>query len=192
MPLTLVTPPSGEPLSLAETKTFLRLDSSDDDLAVSDLITAARQRIETGAGLALLTQGWRLVLDDWPQGRRIELTLAPAASIDQVRTIDADGVVTSVDPAAYVVDTTSRPARLVLKETRFWQRPGREAGGIEIDFTAGFGSEPASVPLPLRQAVMHLVTEAFENREGGERKGLPGRLSPIVAQLIAPYRRVRL
>ncbi len=192
MPLMLVTPPQGEPLSLAETKTFLRLDSTTNDVAVSDLVTAARHRIETAAGLALLTQGWRLVLDDWPASGAVELMLAPLASIDEVREIDADGVATAVDPVHYLADTASRPARMVLRSSRLWTKPGLEAGGIEVDFTAGYGADGTSVPLPLRQAVMHIVTEAFENREGGTRQSHPGRLSPIVAQLIAPFRRTRL
>ena len=192
MPLMLVTPPQGEPLSLADTKSFLRLDSTDDDVAVSDLITAARHRIETAAGLALLTQGWRLVLDDWPASRAVELMLAPVASVDEVREIDADSVATVVDPAYYLVDTASRPARLVLRSSRLWAKPGLEAGGIEIDFTAGYGTDSTTIPLPLRQAVMHLVTEAYENREGGRYQAKPGRLSPIVLQLIAPFRRTRL
>ena len=192
MPLMLVTPPQGEPLSLAETKAFLRLDTTDNDVAVSDLITAARQRVETVTGLALLSQGWRLVLDDWPPGRIVDMVLAPLASVDAVRVIDADGVAATIDPVDYLADTTSRPARLVLRSTRQWAKPGREAGGIEIDFTAGYGSDASSVPLPLRQAVMHLVTEAYENREGGKPQSHPGRLSPIVAQLIGPYRRARL
>jgi uncharacterized phiE125 gp8 family phage protein len=192
MPLILVTPPTGEPLSLAETKKFLRLDTPDDDVAVSDLITAARHRIEIATGLALLTQGWRLVLDDWPASAEIALALTPVVGIDEVRVIGADDVPETVDPVHYLVETASRPARLVLRTSRLWAKPGRAAGGIEIDFTAGYGAEPGSVPLPVRQAVMHLVTEAFENREGGERQAQPGRLSPIVAQLIAPYRRTRL
>jgi len=192
MPLMLVTPPQGEPLSLADTKSFLRLDATDDDVAVSDLITAARHRIETAAGLALLTQGWRLVLDDWPASRAVELMLAPVASVDEVREIDADSVATVVDPAYYLVDTASRPARLVLRSSRLWAKPGLEAGGIEIDFTAGYGTDSTTIPLPLRQAVMHLVTEAYENREGGRYQAKPGRLSPIVLQLIAPFRRTRL
>ncbi len=192
MPLMLVTPPQGEPLSLAEAKTFLRLDTTDDDVVVSDLIAAARQRIETGAGLALLTQNWRLVLDDWPSSREVGLIPVPVANVDAVRVLDADGVAEVIDPVDYLAETTSRPARLVLLSSRQWGKPGRAAGGIEIDFTAGYGSDASSVPLPLRQAVMHLVTEAYENREGGRPQSQPGRLSPIVAQLIGPYRRARL
>lgn len=192
MPLMLVTPPAGEPLGLADVKTFLRLDASEDDVAVSDLIAAARTRIEAATGLSLMTQGWRLLLDDWPAGGEIALPLAPVAQVDEVRVVGSDDVAMAVDPAHYIADTVSRPVRLVLRSSRLWPKPGREALGIEIDFTAGYGAEPQSVPLALRQAILHLVAEAYENREGGVRQALSGRLPPLVAQLVAPYRRARL
>jgi uncharacterized phiE125 gp8 family phage protein len=192
MPLILVTPPTGEPLDLAEVKTFLRLDASEDDVAVSDLIAAARTRIEAATGLSLMTQGWRLLLDDWPASGEIALPLAPIAEVDDVRVVGADEAAMTVDPAHYIADVASRPARLVLRSSRLWPKPGREALGIEIDVTTGYGDEPQSVPLALRQAVLHLVAEAYENREGGLRQALSGRLPPLVAELIAPYRRARL
>ena len=62
----LLAGPAGEPVSLAEAKAFLRLDSDAEDGLLATLIAAARLHIESVSGKALLRQTWRLVLDDWP------------------------------------------------------------------------------------------------------------------------------
>lgn len=59
----LVTPPSGEPVTLAEAKGHLRLEEADDDPMVSLLITAARQYIEEYCWRGLLQQKWELVIE---------------------------------------------------------------------------------------------------------------------------------
>lgn len=59
MPLQLVTPPAGEPVSLAEAKQHLRVDGGDDDLLIGSLITAARQAAETKTGRQLITARWK-------------------------------------------------------------------------------------------------------------------------------------
>jgi hypothetical protein len=56
-----------------------------------------------------------------------------------------------------------------------------------IDFTAGFGTEPADVPGPLKQAILMLVAFAFEHRGGDEAASLT-----LAEPWLAPYRPVRL
>ena len=48
-----------------------------------------------------------------------------------------DGEPQSFDLSDMLLDATARPARLVIKQR---PRPGQPINGIEIEFTAGFGS----------------------------------------------------
>lgn len=67
MPLTLVTPPSVEPLAVADARDRLKISvTSLSDTALNALIKAARQKIEKQYGLALINQGWSLVIDRFP------------------------------------------------------------------------------------------------------------------------------
>ena len=54
MSLTLVSPPAAEPVTLAEAKSHLKLDTSDEDTLIASLITAARARAEWHTGRALV------------------------------------------------------------------------------------------------------------------------------------------
>lgn len=59
MSLSILTPPTLEPVSLAEVKTFLRVDNTDEDEALVADIAAARDWVEERTGLRLMTQTWR-------------------------------------------------------------------------------------------------------------------------------------
>lgn len=66
MPIQIIARPAVEPVTLAEAKTHLRVDLADDDLLIGALITAARQHAETITRRALVTQQWKMTLDQFP------------------------------------------------------------------------------------------------------------------------------
>ena len=115
MPLTLTTPPALEPLTLAEAKAHLKVDTSDDDALISAMIAAARARAEWHTGRAAITQGWTLHLDAWPQSGTIEIPLPPLQSVASVTTYARDDSATVMSASLYTVDAASAPARLALK-----------------------------------------------------------------------------
>lgn len=66
MPLTLVTPPTVEPLTVAEARARLNIGSEVSDATVTALIKTARQKLEKQYGIAMINQTWSLVLDRFP------------------------------------------------------------------------------------------------------------------------------
>jgi len=184
-----VTPPSGTPIALADAKAHMRVDSTSEDDLITSLIAAAGARIEAETELALLSQTWRLYLDAWPPDLEVEIAPTPVLSVDDIVVYDAAGDPASVPTTGYLVDRYARPARIRLTDAG--SSPGVEINGIEIDFTAGFGSDPADIPEPLRQAMLLLIAHWYENRQVAS----DGRANPVpagYAALVAPYRNVRL
>jgi uncharacterized phiE125 gp8 family phage protein len=72
------------------------------------------------------------------------------------------------------------------------QAPGVRAGGIEIDFTAGFGASSASVPAPLKHALLLLTAHWYEHRDPVEIGSPAARIPDAVSDLIQPFRKIRL
>jgi uncharacterized phiE125 gp8 family phage protein len=198
MALTLTAPPAVEPVSLSDAKAWLRAGHGDEDQLIGDLITSARARIESETGLALITQSWRWALDAWPArrlsacGQAVSLPIRPLISVEAVRTFAADGAALVHDPAEYRVEP-GEPGRLIAILPFTLPRPERAAGGIEIDFTAGFGPAGEDVPAPLREAILRLVADAYSNVERAEsaQRGSGG-LPDGVEALLRPWRRARL
>jgi len=161
-----LSPPPIEPVSLDETKLFLRVDHDIEDALISDLITSAREQIERRAGLALITRPIRASLS--ARGTQARIPLHPVKVLANVRVQD--------DSVAAILDTRPRPARILLERAVY--------GALVADITAGFGPLASDVPVPIRQAILLLVADAYEHRErepGFERTSLR------VDALLGPY-----
>lgn len=189
MTLILTAGPAEEPVTLAEAKAYLRLDGTEEDALVTALVTAARAMLEAETRRAFVTQGWRLALDRWPK-REIALPLAPVAAVEAV-TVATLGGEETLDAAQYEADLAHEPPRLLLKRDTALPQPALLAGGIAIDFRAGYGAA-ADVPAPLRQAILMLVAHWFETRAPIAFGLGPADIPMTVAALVAPYRRIRL
>ena len=190
MSLIMTSAPALEPISLAESKAHLRVDTADDDTFITSLITTSRLQVEAILGLALIQQAWTWRLDAWPSGE-VVLPLRPVTSVAAVRIQSADLTWVTLPAANYIVDGQNMPARLVANGVAL-QQPGAAANGIEVQFTAGFGATASDVPAPLRQAILLLVAHWYENREPVI-SGAPPTLFPdAVIGLLEPYRVRRL
>lgn len=187
-PLAL-TPPATEPVSLAEAKIFLRLDQDHEDTLLATLITAARLMVEAASGRMLIEQGWRIVLDRWPQHSEIRLPLSPVLSIAAARVYDALGAARPVAPDSLALDIQADPP--LIRVTGEVPEIGRDRGAIEIDLRVGYGASASQVPALLRQAVLMLAARWFEQR--GDVVGRDAAALPTaIMALVAPFRRARL
>lgn len=175
--------PAAEPITLAEARTFLRLDQDAEDGLVGALVTAARLHVEASTRRLLMTQRWRLVHDRWP-GAFLPIPLSPLREVEAIRLFAADGTAATLPPADWWVDPAPGTGRLFSTRTCF-PNPGRRFAGIEVDVVAGYGTA-ADVPEPLRQAIRLLVAHWFEQRLLVGEAGSP--LPRTVDALLAPYR----
>jgi uncharacterized phiE125 gp8 family phage protein len=191
MALVLTSAPAIEPVSLAEAKAHLRVDGSAEDTLIASLVITSRLHVEAALGLALVTQGWSLFLDDWPAGPAVRLPLRPVQEIAAVRLYAADESLETLAPDTYLLDGAGAPARIVRQGALAWPAPRRAANAIEIAFVAGFGDAAADVPAPIRQAVLLLVAHWYEHREPVEIGAAHAAVPQMVSELLHPYRMVR-
>jgi uncharacterized phiE125 gp8 family phage protein len=215
MAVKLVTGPAEEPVSLAEAKSFLRVDSSSEDLFITSLIKAATQFAEKATGRVFITQTWDLTLDAFPftakqnagwwDGMRegsivdlvdrkglIEIPKPPLQSITHLKTFDTGNAEATFDSANYFVDTQSTPGRLALNHGVTWPSTAlRPVNGIQIRFDAGFGSA-TDVPQPIKQAILMLAAHWYENHEAIVTGTISKEVEFGTKALLQPYEVVRL
>ena len=156
-------------LPLEACKAHLRLGSgfADDggqDGLIAGYLRAAIAAVEARIGKALLAREFRLRLADWRDGRGEALPVAPVLSVTSVTLIDRDGGATAVDPALWRLDADLHRPHLVPTG---WLLPHPASGGaVEVEFTAGFGTDWQAVPPDVAQAVMMLAAQYHESRHG--------------------------
>lgn len=183
------TEPSVEPITLSEAKANLRIDHDSEDALIEALICAAREEVEASAGLALIDQDWRRVLDCLPASGRLLLHRHPVKAITSITLYGSEGEASLLDPSDYQLDALSRPARVhILKQPLQF----RAMNGVEVDFSAGFGESGADVPDLIKRAMHVLVAHWFEFRASFGAADQPVSFPDAYQRLIGPYRMRRL
>lgn len=179
MPLELTSPPAIEPVTLAEARAHLKIDTTDDDTLITRLIAAARTRAEWHTGRALITQGWTLWRDAWCDP--LALPLPPLQAVTSLKTYGRDDAEHLLDGANYTIDLAG--GRVTLKDNVAPPVDLRRINAVAIAFTAGYGDTTSDVPDPLRSAILAIVAFLYEHR--GE---APAEFPQDIAAMLAPYR----
>lgn len=184
----LKTAPVTEPISLAEAKAQCRVDITDDDGYLDQLIATARRVCEEWASprLAMLSQTWLYVADEFPSSDTIELEVGPLQSVTSIKYTDEDGTVATFASTNYLVDTYSKRGRIRLKSSSSWPAVTlREMNGLVVEFVAGYGDTATAVPEHFRHAVKMLVEHWYEAREpvatAGSMKEIPFTVNALMA-----------
>lgn len=187
--------------------------SSPDDTYVSSLITVARQLVENEIRKSLLTQTWDLWLDAKslnmdidpitesrilynPNNLEIallrfyapyvELPYGPVQSISAIYYYEDDNVQRTFPVTSYYLDNSGIVARVCLAVGATWPAGVRPFASLQVRYVAG-ETTAASVPGPLKQAILMVVSHLYENR-GKENIAIPD----MAKRLLDTYKAVRL
>lgn len=166
MALKLITAPAVEPITLAQAKIHLRVDTSDENDYITSLIKVARAKVEQESLHSLITQTWDLYLDRFPASS-FALPNPPLQSVTGIYYAPlATGVEVEYSADNYYVDEISKPGWVVLASTASW--PADElvpVNGVRIRFVCGFGDAATNVDPRAIQAMYLLIGHYYENRE---------------------------
>lgn len=182
-----ITAPDVEPLNLDYAKTFLRVDHDGDDALILDLIRSARERVEGLLNATLITRTRRFTTSR-TAGKGVFINHHPITSVDAVTLLGDAGERVVVPLNAVSVNLRCQPPTISLKHQTSWASILSSVAVIDIDVTAGFGTDPDDIPMPLRQAMLLLLAQSYEHRGDGDLPPTP----LMVDALLMPYRLVRI
>jgi uncharacterized phiE125 gp8 family phage protein len=183
--LKLITPPVNPVVSLSEAKSHLRVDDSDEDYLIAELVSSATEHVQRLTRRQFVHATYRLSLDTFTSC--IRFPISPVASVASVQYVDLQGVAQTLSADLYKVDTDSEPARIVPANGQSWPSARSEVGAVRIDFVAGYSATGGGVPSDARAAVKLLLGHLYENREasivGAAANELPLGVKSLVAAL---------
>ncbi len=162
--LSTVEEPEEEPLTLAETKSFLRVD----------LIKSARQIAEEYLSKSLITQTLQLQFDHYAPAA-VNLMRGPVQEIVAV-------IIVAQDFSESILSTSGYHLSAGNRQVVFDVAPMGQI--IQLQYIAGYG-DAADVPAPIKQGMLEHITGMYENRGQND-------LPANVRSCYAPYRAVRV
>jgi uncharacterized phiE125 gp8 family phage protein len=173
-----ITAPASEPITLAQAKTYLRVDVTTEDTVITDMIVAARMTAENWLRRSLINQVWKLAYDDLlPQ--TVYLPMGPVNSVTSVTVINRDASTQTVNSTSYYLNAAK--TALMFDSTPSGFR-------IEIIYNSGYGSDASGVPAPIRQGMLSHIASMYESRGEQEQSAIPEQ----TLNLYAPFREVML
>ena len=164
MALKLITPASTYPVTLAEAKLHLRVDTADEDTLITALITAATEMAEQKTGRAIMTQTLELTLDAFPEA--FELTRVPVQSVTSVKYYDTTGTQQTLSNTLYALDAADDFgfAHISPVYGGTWPTTRDQINAVAVRYVAGY-ADAASVPQSIKNWILLMVSTMYANRE---------------------------
>lgn len=162
-----LTQPANLPINLSDLKNHLRFSTNDEDLLLTMYARAATTYVETRTRRILITRTFRLEMTKFPaaHGEAFELPVTPVSSVQSITYYDTQGNQTVWAASKWNLDSTSIVPRIVPAYAEPYPYvQSQHADGVKVDFTAGYGSTPASVPQGLQFLVILLAGHFWANR----------------------------
>jgi len=200
--LVIHTEPASEPITLAEAKSYLRVDSSGNDALITSLIVSARKLCEEHMQRAIMSQTLQLFIDTreeiydslW-EGMRtgpylnyyknyIDLPMPTVTAVTHIKTYDDSDNASVFASSNYYVDNARQPARVVLRTGETFPTALRVANAIEVQYVTGYANAN-SVPEPIKFSIYQVLTYLYEHR-GDMYEGKTS-LPVTAAKLLSPY-----
>lgn len=155
----LITPAATYPVSVADLKSHLVIEHSDDDTLLSQYIAAATAYTETDTSRAFVSQTWELVLPGFYSW--IALPKPPCISVSFVKYYDTDDALTTLATSEYrVIGAGEQPS--FIEPVESWPSTYTRSDGVVIRYVAGY----STMPTMLVQAIKLICGTWYENREG--------------------------
>jgi uncharacterized phiE125 gp8 family phage protein len=181
--ISVVTPATGDPVSLAEAKAHLRVTDGSDDALIVGYLMAARQHVEDFTGRTLSLQTYDYKIDD-ELCDEIVLPRPPLVSVTSVSYVDINGATQTLSAALYQVDTGILFGRIVPAYQATYPSVRSQPNAVAVRFQAGY----SQIPEPIRQAILLLVSHFYDNRQPVLIGAISSELPFSVVALLSPYK----
>lgn len=163
--------PAVEPITLTEAKAYMKVDYTNDDTLIEDvLIPSARQMVEKMLNKALITQTLKAYYTTF--GKVVDLPYSPVQSVSSVKRIQQNTTTTLTVDSDYYVQGLDQ--KFLLISSPYDLPPGHsptdsyKGAELLVEYVAGYGTAASDVPAIIKEAIRKIVAFNYENRNEDE------------------------
>jgi uncharacterized phiE125 gp8 family phage protein len=183
----VITPPSVEPVTLAEAKLQTRASTADEAF-LALCIEGARAHCEGLIQQAIIRRTVEQFWDTFPE-QEIQLSARPAVSIESVKYTDTQGAEATLAASAYTLDNRDIDQWLLPAVGAQWPQTEATVNAVRVRYVVGLAATAADVPPAIRTWLLLTIGTLFMQREsfaaGAALAEIPGR---FVDSLLDPFR----
>ena len=169
------TQPAVEPVTLAEAKAHLRVDTADDDALIQGLVRASREWVEQYLDRTLVHTQWVMRFDRFPPDGTLDIELprppmvasGTATAVALTFTYE-NGDTATYSTASFRVDRASTPGAVKTLYGQTWPPHLQDDNAISVTWWAGYGPSGSDVPQGVKNAMLLYVHELYEKRGNAE------------------------
>lgn len=192
--ITLITPPSTEPITVDQAAKNVFGDSVYDQEKLTRDIKAARKMAESYCEMAFINQTWKMTLSAFPIVNKINkkaaiyLPRGLAQSITSVTYVDDnESSQTLTEGTEFEVKTTGNVSRLELKNGQNWPSTSSVSDeAVTITWVAGLGSSLPDGYNDIEVAILTMVGTLYEVRQ--TMAGQEMYANTLFEDFLAPYK----
>ena len=186
MGLTLTAPPVKQPVTSAEVKDWIRMDSGDtsQDSVITTLIAAATRLAERTIMRSLIAQTWTWEMDsDDARASRVYFWMPTVNSITSFKTWSSDGETeTTVDSGDYELVE----GLFMVRRNDAWEVNRRDRAA-QLIYIAGPYTDESDTPDDIKLAILKMVATHYEMRQNSVVGTIVADLTEDAYQLLKPY-----
>lgn len=183
-----VTAPATLPVSLERVKAHCRVDHSDEDDLLTDMIGAVTEHLDGWAGVlrrCLVSQTWSVSSDAFADQLRLPF---PALSLESITYLDPAGVEQTLAPGNFILRRDTLGSFVDRAVSAILPAVGAERQAVTVTFEAGYG-EADAIPKAVQSAMLLMIGDLYTNREtsvtGLSAAAVP--MSTTVQRLLRPH-----
>lgn len=176
--IVLLTDATSEVITLAEIKTFLRIDGNDFDNILTPFIKVSRQIGEKITGREFVEKEFKLYLDTFPNCHGIEVRRSKLKSITSIQYYDDNNTLQTLNANDYYFTDDADYSSIYIKQDKQFPNTYNRKQAVIITFKCDYPNRPDAI----KQACLNVCSYLFENSGdcGNEN-------NPLLKSLFFPY-----
>ena len=160
----LITPAASFPVTLQEAKDYLKINGSDQDAEINQLIATATDIGEKITGRDFLNKTYKGFLDYFPDGCiGIEIKKSRLQTVTSFQYF-LNNVLTNFNSSNYYTTQSNDYSTILLNSGSNYPDADDRQQAVEVTFIAGYGNSANDVPNTIKKAILSHIAYLFENK----------------------------